>query len=98
MKEAIAAKKKVLVLSAPEEEEEPEVINLMDALQRSLEAKGKKRAEPAILETARQNRQNEKRRFGAGWLKVRRSAEDRFPQRNTFRWVAALYAIGRMAA
>lgn len=44
VKEAIAAKKKGAVLSAPEEEEEPEVINLMDALQRSLEAKGKKKS------------------------------------------------------
>jgi DNA end-binding protein Ku len=42
VKEAIAAKKKGVELSAPEEEEEPEVINLMDALQRSLDAKGKK--------------------------------------------------------
>jgi DNA end-binding protein Ku len=46
VKEAIAAKKKGVELSAPVEEEEPEVINLMDALQRSLDAKGKRPSRP----------------------------------------------------
>jgi DNA end-binding protein Ku len=41
VKEAIAAKKKGVDI-APPEEVEPDVINLMDALQRSLDAKGKK--------------------------------------------------------
>lgn len=37
VKEAIAAKKKGVKIAAPEKESEPEVINLMDALKRSIE-------------------------------------------------------------
>jgi DNA end-binding protein Ku len=42
VKEAITAKKKGVEVAAPEEEPEPEVINLMDALKRSVEGVGKK--------------------------------------------------------
>ncbi len=41
VKEMIAAKKKGVELEQPEEEEEPEVINLMDALKRSVAEQGK---------------------------------------------------------
>jgi DNA end-binding protein Ku len=46
VKEAITAKKKGVELEPPEEEEEPEVINLIDALKRSVASanKGKRRA------------------------------------------------------
>jgi DNA end-binding protein Ku len=44
VKEAIAAKKKGVDLTPPEEDEEPEVINLMEALQRSVEKVGSRKA------------------------------------------------------
>jgi DNA end-binding protein Ku len=43
VKEAIAAKKKGIEITAPEDDEEPEVINLMDALKKSVEGVGHKR-------------------------------------------------------
>src|SRR4029078_6132484 len=43
VKDAIAAKKKGVDITPPEEDEEPEVINLMEALQRSVDKVGSRK-------------------------------------------------------
>ena len=44
VKEAIAAKKKGIDITPPEEDEEPEVINLIEALRRSVENVGSRKS------------------------------------------------------
>ena len=61
VKEAIAAKKKGVEITPPEEEEEPQVINLMDALKESV-ARAKKPSGRASHTGRKRKRQTARRK------------------------------------